>query len=60
MIITITQKKIRRKQYRIKRTKEKRREDKETKKVGEKVSNLSIDKLLSMLTPEQIAAIKSA
>lgn len=37
-----------------------RREKRETEKVGAKVKDLDIEKLLSMLSPKQIAAIKAA
>lgn len=38
----------------------KRREKRETEKVGAKVKDLDVEKLLSMLSPEQIAAIRAA
>lgn len=37
-----------------------RREKRETEKVGAKVKDLDVEKLLTMLTPDQIAAIKAA
>lgn len=37
-----------------------RREKRETEKVGAKVKDLDVEKLLSMLSPKQIAAIKAA